>query len=364
MGRLHIFAVFQGTMVKFCIMLLLQSVADSLVTPELLQVQPIFEQWKFKFGVVCCQSEEEYVYRLGVFAAVDAEIKAHNRANNTWMMGHNAMSHMTLDEIRQSRGQIPNLKEHAKCPLTHDAPEAGVQSLPDAVDWRGSGAVTPVKNQGGCGSCWSFSSTGSLEGAFFKKYGKQPSPNGFSEQNLVDCVDGGGGCGGGRQDNAFQWMKGNGGLCSEVDYPYEGTNGQCRTSTCTVVDGSDVVDCVGVVNTEAALQSAVAQQPVSVVVNGDPFARFSGGVITSGCSSQPDHAVLVVGYGTDESIDCDVPPAKGCPYWIVKDSYGADHAENGYVKVQRGGWPAQWGGMCGILIMPLYPVLGNTSTVV
>lgn len=334
------------------------------VPSELRAMHDHFEAWKNEFGVQCCETKDEYIYRLGVFAAVDAEINAHNRAGHTWKMGHNAMSHMTIEEIEASRGAIPSLKEHPHCPLKHVVGD--LASLPESVDWREKGAVTPVKNQGGCGSCWSFSSTGALEGAYFLKYGKMPSSSGFSEQNLIDCVQGGGGCEGGRQDWAFQWMHDNGGLCTEEDYPYQAMDGQCRNTSCTVVNGSQVVDCVAVAPAdqladEQHLMSAVAQQPVAVVVSGAPFARFSSGVITSGCPSEPSHAVLVVGYGTDDSFDCDVPPAKGCPYWIVKDSYGVNHADKGYVRVQRGGWPQQWGGMCGILIMPLYPSLGNAT---
>lgn len=345
--------------------LFVQSVVSWDVPLELKDVQVQFDAWKQEYEVACCETREEYIYRLGVFAAVDSEIEAHNNEVTNWKMGHNAFSHMTLEEIEAKDGGVLNLREHPHCPLTHSAGDA--DSLPDSVDWRTVGAVTPVKNQGSCGSCWSFSSSGAMEGAYFLKNGKLPSPTGFSEQNLIDCVKGGGGCGGGRQDWAFQWIKDNGGLCTEEDYPYEAANGNCRNASCTVADGSDIADCVAVapqdqLATEAALMDAVAKQPVAVVVSGAPFARFRSGVITSRCDSNVCHAVLIVGYGRDDSLDCDLPPAKGCPYWLVKDSYGVNSGDKGYVRVQRGGWPLQWGGMCGILVMPTYPVFGNDTS--
>jgi len=331
----------------------------SFVVPAALQsMQSKFDVWRSQFHINCCDTHDEYLHRLGIFAIVDAEIEAHNRAGKTWTKGHNRFSHMTNDEIRNLYGPTVKVGEQAHCPLKHEAPVN--ENLPDSVDWRTSGAVSPVKDQGSCGSCWSFSSSGSLEGAYFLKHGKQPSVKGFSEQNLIDCDGKDSGCGGGRQDWAFQFMKNNGGLATEEDYPYEGQDGQCKNTT--VAPGSNVTNCVGVTAlNDDALKSAVAQQPVSVVVDPIGWSRFSAGVITSDCPSEPCHAVLVVGYGTDESIDCDIPPKKGCPYWLVKDSYGVNHAEEGYVKVQRGGWPEPWGGMCGILIMPLYPVLGNST---
>jgi C1A family cysteine protease len=157
----------------------------------------------------------------------------------------------------------------------HRAP-SDLTKLPKSVDWVTDGAVTPVKDQGQCGSCWSFSTTGALEGAFKRKYGNLVS---LSEQNLVDCDDtwhGGEdhGCNGGLMDNAFNFIEKNGGICSEADYPYvSGTTmkeGKCQQRSCTKVIGTAPTSFTDVeANSEAALMSAVAQQPVSIAIEAD-----------------------------------------------------------------------------------------------
>jgi C1A family cysteine protease len=210
----------------------------------------------------------------------------------------------------------------------------------DAIDWRSKGAVTPVKNQGQCGSCWSFSTTGSLEGALFLKTGKITP---LSEQNIMDCDSVDQSCNGGLMDNAFEWIEKNGGVCSEADYPYEGADGSCKTS-CTKVPGTTIKSYVDVAKTEDALMAAVAQQPTSIAVNANMFWQlYSGGVLSALCGAKLDHGVLAVGYGTD-----------GKDYWKVKNSWGSSWGESGYIRVQRGKGGS---GECGILTSASYPVL-------
>jgi len=229
-------------------------------------------------------------------------------------------------------------------------------STPSSVDWVSKGGVTPVKNQGQCGSCWSFSTTGALEGAYFVTYGTLPS---FSEQQLVDCdtVRNGGkdhGCNGGLMDNAFSWIKKNGGLCSEEAYPYVSgttkTGGTCET-TCEVIDKSDVSSWVDVPHkSDDDMMVAIAQQPVSVAIEADQqsFQLYKTGVFSGTCGTNLDHGVLVVGYGSDSS---------GNDYYRIKNSWGTTWGDDGYIYIGRGSEYNSGQGQCGVLLQASYPVL-------
>ena len=219
-------------------------------------------------------------------------------------------------------------------------------SVPDSVDWRKKGAVTPVKNQGQCGSCWAFSTTGSLEGATFLKTGKLVS---LSEQELVDCDDNGDqGCNGGLMDNAFDWIEDNGGLDAESDYPYKahksfgGCNKKKESKHIAKVSGHSDVP----VKNEDQLKLAVAKQPVSVAIEADQsgFQLYESGVFTGTCGTQLDHGVLAVGYGTDDS---------GQDYWIVKNSWGESWGKEGYILLARN--VKSHSGQCGITLSASYP---------
>ncbi len=220
-----------------------------------------------------------------------------------------------------------------------------MSSVPSEWDWTTKGAVTPVKNQGQCGSCWSFSTTGSLEGAYYIKYNDLQS---FSEQELVSCDTSDNGCNGGWMDAAFDWVKSNGGITTEASYPYTsgtGSTGSCKTSGYTNnanVAPSSYKDVQQ--GSVSALMTAVYQQPVSVAIQADQaaFKSYSGGVLTGKCGTQLDHGVLAVGYGTLNGVD----------YWKVKNSWGPSWGDSGYVLIERGS-----DNKCGILSAASYPVL-------
>jgi len=231
--------------------------------------------------------------------------------------------------------------------------DLGYGALPKEVDWVKSGAVTPVKDQGQCGSCWSFSTTGALEGAYFNKYGKLES---FSEQQLVDCdtYRNGGrdhGCKGGLMDNAFSWIEKNGGLCSEDEYPYVSgttkTEGTCQVA-CDINTKSRITAFVDVLpSSDEAMMSALAKQPVSIAIEADQkeFQLYKSGVFTGTCGTNLDHGVLAVGYGTLSGVD----------YYKVKNSWSASWGQDGYILLGRGEEFNKGDGQCGMLLSGSYP---------
>lgn len=218
--------------------------------------------------------------------------------------------------------------------------------LPDNIDWNEKGAVTPVKNQGACGSCWAFSSTGALEGQHFRKTGKLVS---LSEQNLVDCSQhyGNHGCHGGWMDSAFKYVRDNHGIDTEDSYPYEHVDRTCRFNNATI--GADDVGYMDIRRgSEDALKKALATVgPVSIAIDADvrTFMHYHTGVYNdSDCSPHKlDHGVLAVGYGvTEEGVD----------YWLVKNSWGSHWGDNGYIKIAR-----NQGNICGVASAASFPLV-------
>jgi len=311
-----------------------------------------FEDWAKKFAIKF-KDEHHYDNAFLTWASNNKYIEEVNARNLSYFLGHNQFSGMDQDEFRAYLGLSRNLNiadRARQYEVFIDATE-----LPSSVDWTKEGAVTPVKNQGQCGSCWSFSTTGALEGAYFNKYGTLLS---FSEQQLVDCdtLRNGGkdhGCKGGLMDNAFSWISKNGGLCVETEYPYVSgtttTGGTCQT-TCSVISNSKVVDFVDVTpSSDDTMMSALSKRPISIAIEADQkdFQLYKSGVFTGTCGTKLDHGVLLVGYGNEFSDD----------FYLVKNSWGTSWGDKGYIKLGRGKKYNNGDGQCGLLLQASYPTL-------
>jgi C1A family cysteine protease len=307
----------------------------------MINIKNEFEDWKVTHGKAY-QTELENRYRFSVFSQNYMNIQLRNKKNRTVVLGVNKFADLTNEEFTAN-----HLSKYVPKPNTKNLRPTlpNTDDLPVEIDWVAKGAVTPVKNQGQCGSCWAFSTTGSVEGAWFLKTGNLVS---LSEQQLVDCSgsQGNQGCNGGMMDYGFQYIIQNGGICGEDSYPYTAQDGNCTkcTPVAKISSYKDVTP-----NSDSALQVAVALQPVSVAVEADgmDWQFYSGGVVTDTCGTNLDHGVLVVGYGTDSSAG---------DFWKVKNSWGPDWGENGYIRIGRGS-KFDPNGECGILMDPSYPVV-------
>jgi C1A family cysteine protease len=225
-------------------------------------------------------------------------------------------------------------------------PSKNTTLLLNELDWRQLGAVTLPKDQGKCGSCWSFSASGAMEGAWAIKHGELIS---LSEQHLIDCSTGynNNGCQGGLMDSAFEYVIDSGGMCSEAEVPYEGKQHLFCKKCNTVVNINSCVDVTP--NNQVHLKEAVSIGPVSVAIEADTsvFQFYSSGVIDSvKCGTNLDHGVLIVGYGTENGKD----------YWLVKNSWGLNWGDGGFVKIARSS-SVNDEGICGIAMQPSYPVV-------
>jgi len=289
------------------------------------------------YGSLAEESHRRKIYLDNVDTII-----AHNEKNLGWTMGVNEFADIHPDEFFAT--YLNNTFRHKQ----ENVQLLETSGSPDSVDWVTSGAVTPVKNQGSCGSCWAFSTTGSVEGAWKIKHGELVS---LSEEELVQCDRGqDSGCQGGLMDYAFQFIEKHG-ITSESNYPYtsgSGVRGSCSSAkeaqpVATVSGYKDVTQ-----NSADQMKAALALGPVSVAVEADKSAWqfYSGGIMSSeSCGTNLDHGVLAVGFDSTSG------------YFKVKNSWGTSWGEAGYIRLADTSRNAA--GICGILSSASYPIAGD-----
>ncbi|CAI9104612.1 OLC1v1003319C1 [Oldenlandia corymbosa var. corymbosa] len=310
-------------------------------------VRALYESWLVKHGKAY-NALGEKERRFEIFKDNLRYINEHNAdESRSYRLGLNRFADLTNEEYRRMylggrmnrAGRLLSARANGRYAF-----RAG-DALPASVDWRANGAVTAVKDQGQCGSCWAFSTIGAVEGINQIATGELIS---LSEQELVDCDRAyNQGCNGGLMDYAFDFIIQNGGVDTEEDYPYRARDGTCDKNRRNArVVSIDVYEDVPT-NDEKSLQKALAHQPISVAIEagGRAFQLYQSGVFTGQCGTQLDHGVVAVGYGTENGVD----------YWIVRNSWGPAWGEEGYIRLERN-LANVTTGKCGIAIEASYPV--------
>ncbi|KAG2306250.1 hypothetical protein Bca4012_084713 [Brassica carinata] len=308
------------------------------------EVQQMYERWLVE-NRKNYNGLGEKQRRFNIFKDNLKLIEAHNSVpHRSYELGLTRFADLTDDEFRtiHLRGKMERLTTDPVIGDRYLYKEGDV--LPDEVDWREKGAVVPVKNQGDCGSCWAFSATGAVEGINQIKTGELIS---LSEQELMDCDirEGSGnfGCSGGNAADAFEFIIENGGIVSDEVYPYtEDDTAACKaiemvTTRYVTIDSYEDAPH----NDEMSLKKAVAHQPISVLIEAENMKLYTSGVFTGPCDHwYGNHNVVVVGYGNNGTMD----------YWIIRNSWGSNWGESGYLKLQRNFHNST--GNCGVAMRP------------
>jgi len=314
---------------------LLLAIAYAVPTDE--EAKDLFQEFRVKFNKKY-ETEKEADFRFNTFRKALRRIEELNEQSTGAVYGITQFADMEPEEF-----EAKMLNRHKRTPL--ELPEADLTACAAAAsfgqewcaqapaanfDWRTYGAVTGVKDQGQCGSCWSFGTTGDIEGTWFLKKGKLIS---LSEQQLVSCDKTDAACNGGLQENAFNYVIKTGGIQSEADYPY--VSGTGKVPTCAVNTNKFVanISAWAQVSKSASGESAIASYlvangPVTIGINANPMQYYTHGIDNpSNCSPlNLNHAVLIVGYGTENGVD----------YWLIKNSWGTSWGEQGYYRIVRG----------------------------
>ncbi len=318
---------------KFILALLIALVACDIDVDAIMfqQFQRFIKKYHKKYSSV-----NEFLARYEVFKR---NTLTTFQENNSYKTGITKFSDLTFQEFSKI---YLNLNYDAMAVANFNPYIVKVSNAaPDAFDWRDKGYVSPVKDQGSCGSCWAFSTVANLEGQYYKGKGKMVT---LSEQMLVDCDTYDSACNGGLMENTFTWLKENGGIMTDADYPYAGYKQTCKSDPSKYVDmtitgykklgsSSSTWDPV---DEDEIKEFLYETGPLAVALNANPLQTYTGGILDKTSSQCPisgmNHAVTMVGYGSESGKD----------YWIIKNSWGKSWGEDGYFRIRRGT------GCCGI----------------
>ncbi|KAF3792731.1 Senescence-specific cysteine protease [Nymphaea thermarum] len=305
-----------------------------------------YHQWRIKYGRNNDDAKEA-ARRFPIFKKNVEYVDFVNGQNRSYKLTANQFADQNEEEFRRTRCGFRPSKQGSKAfrrPAVSSTMDGSDDNVPASIDWRKKGAVTPIQDQADCGSCWAFSAVAAIEGIIMIKEGTLVD---LSEQQLVDCDVNDRGCGGGEMTTAFDFVLQHRGLASETAYPYAGVDEKCNkrvraNGNSSIIAGHEHVPA----SDEMALLRAVAKQPVSVGIEASSldFRFYSSGIFAGECGTELDHGVAAVGYGIDDD---------GTKFWIVKNSWGTEWGEDGYIRMKRD--VDQKGGICGIAIDASYP---------
>jgi cathepsin L len=301
----------------------------ALVAAEV-EVIPTFDEFLVQYNKQ--YDSAEYDLHKHIYENNVADVIAHNAdSRQAYKKGINQFTDMTEAEFSQYLGNtvtLANQRRMALEPAQH--PTVPLDQLPDSVDWRDKGVVTPVKNQGACGSCWAFATVEGVESAVMRDAGKLLT---LSAQDVTSCTKnpqhcgGTGGCGGATYELGYEQVAKDG-IASEADYPYIAQTGTCKT---TIKKTAKIRNYVKLIeNNYTDLMNAIATVgPIAVSVDAGSWGSYRSGVFT-GCPGTGrnviiNHAVQLVGYGVENNN----------PYWLVRNSWGASWGDRGYIKILR-----------------------------
>jgi len=317
--------------------------------------QSLFTDYMVKYNK---KYETEHLFhRYNIFKNNVDFINQVNDEKRSYQLAVNHFADLTSTEFQLNYLGYEKSSTKAKSNNKSSSTTIVNDNLPESLDWRVASlnpknivAINPVKNQGQCSSCWSFSTACSIEAAHAIATGKLVS---LSEQQLVDCSGANNfqGCDlGAWMDDAFNWVikQGSAGLCTENSYPYVGVSEECHQKPCQT--GATIRSYVDVdKNHEAAMKQAVYYHgPLAIALDAanQVFQFYSGGIVDDrSCGNDLDHAVVVIGYGIEKSNN------NQQAYWIVRNSWGQQWGEHGYIRLAYGQ------NQCGMASVPSYPVV-------